>query len=571
MQHLNAQELTVMLLALALLIGAARLLGELAQRFRQPAILGELLAGVLLGPTVFGYLAPDWQQSLFPVTGPNAIVLDAIGSLAIVLFLLVAGLEVDLSIVWKRGRTALKVGVVGTIVPFAIGLLGAWLIPGALGRQSEADPLIFALFFATAMAISALPVIAKTLMDLNLYRTDLGMVVVSAAIFNDLIGWTIFAIILGMIGADGTSASVAKTVALTLLYAGLMLTVGRWLVHRALPLLQAYAQWPAGVLGFIVTLGLLGAAFTEHIGIHAIFGSFLVGVALGASTHLQERTRAMLGEFVSFVFAPVFFASIGLRVNFVTHFDATLVAMVLILACIGKLVGGVLGARWGGMGTRDRWAVAFAMNARGAMEIILGLLALEAGLITQRLFVALVVTAIVTSAISGPLIRWTMRRRQSLRLLSTTSPKLFVRNLAATNRFDAIRELTLLASQQGNLPAPAIEAAAWEREQLAATGIGHGVALPQARVAGLDRPKVVVGLSKAGVDFDAPDGKLAHLVFLLLTPQDDPTAQLDLSANIAEMFRDPRALEGVLRAGNYTEFVAALKTIQPKGSPGEHG
>lgn len=565
MQHLDANGLTVMLLSLGLLIGAARLFGEIAQRFHQPAVLGELLAGVLLGPTVFGSLAPEWQGWLFPLTGNNAIVLDAIGSLAIVLFLLVAGLEVDLSIVWERGRTALKVGVLGTIIPFAVGLVAAWLLPQALGRQADADPWIFSLFLATAMAISSLPVIAKTLMDLNLYRTDLGMIVVSAAIFNDLIGWTIFALILGMINEHGATSSVATTVGLTLLYAALMLTVGRWLVHRILPYLQAYAHWPAGVLGFIVVMGLFGAAFTEYIGIHAIFGAFLVGVALGESTHLQERTRVMLEEFVSIIFAPVFFASIGLRVNFFTQFDPALVSLVLVLACSGKVLGAYLGARWGGMPTRDRWAVAFAMNSRGAMEIILGLLALEAGVIRQPLFVALVVMALVTSAMSGPLIRWSMRRRQSLRLASVLSPKYFQRNLVATTRFEAIQELVSLVCQQTDLNGEHVEELACERERLAATGIGNGVALPHARVVGLARPIVVVGMSDAGIDFDAPDGQPAQLVFLLLTPQEDPTAQLDLSASIAELFRRPKALQHVQRAETYTEFLAALKTANPKG------
>jgi Kef-type K+ transport system membrane component KefB/mannitol/fructose-specific phosphotransferase system IIA component (Ntr-type) len=566
LQHLDANGLTVMLLSLGLLIGAARLLGEIAQRFHQPAVLGELLAGVLLGPTVFGSLAPEWQARLFPLTGNNAIVLDAIGSLAIVLFLLVAGLEVDLSIVWQQGRTALKVGVLGTIIPFAVGLAAAWFFPTALGQQVDADPWIFSLFLATAMAISALPVIAKTLMDLNLYRTDLGMVVVSAAIFNDLIGWTIFALILGMMNEHGATSGVAATIGLTLLYAGLMLTLGRWIVHRILPYLQAYAHWPAGVLGFIVVMGLLGAAFTEYIGIHAIFGSFLVGVALGESSHLQERTRVMLEEFVSIIFAPVFFASIGLRVNFVTHFDFALVALVLILACSGKLLGAYLGARWGGMPTRDRWAVAFAMNARGAMEIILGLLALEAGVIRQRLFVALVVMAIFTSAMSGPLIRWSMRRRQKLRLATATAPKYFQRNLIAANRFEAIRELIGLVCQHTDLNGEHVESVAWDREKLAATGIGNGVALPHARVAGLAQPIVVVGMSDAGIDFDAPDGQLAHVIFLLLTPLENPTAQLDLSANIAELFRDPQTLKHVLRAESYTQFLAALKTANPKGA-----
>jgi mannitol/fructose-specific phosphotransferase system IIA component (Ntr-type) len=145
------------------------------------------------------------------------------------------------------------------------------------------------------------------------------------------------------------------------------------------------------------------------------------------------------------------------------------------------------------------------------------------------------------------------------------SPKHFQRHLTARTRFDVIRELTLLAARQTDLNGEHVEALAWEREQVAATGIGHGVALPHARVAGLAQPMVVVGMSDAGIDFDAPDGRLAHLVFLLLTPAEDPTAQLDLSASIAELFRDPRTLEHALRSKTYTEFLATLKVASPTG------
>jgi Kef-type K+ transport system membrane component KefB/mannitol/fructose-specific phosphotransferase system IIA component (Ntr-type) len=560
LRTLEPTELGVMLLALAALIGVARLLGELARRMHQPAILGELLAGILLGPTVFGTLAPGWQAFLFPREGPNALVLDGIGSLSIVLFLLVAGMEVDLSIVWKQGRSALKVGLLGTVIPFAIGLLGAALVPRALGRQFDADPLIFALFLATAMAISALPVIVKTLMDLDLYRTDLGMVVVSAAIFNDLIGWTIFALILGLMGSGGSGASIGVILVLTLLFGTLTLTVGRWLMHRMLPILQAYTHYPGGVIGFAITIGLVGAALTEFIGIHAIFGAFLVGVALGDSTHLQERTRVMIDDFVSFVFAPLFFATIGLKVNFVTHFDAQLVLLVFLLACVGKLLGAVPGARWGGFPTRERWAIGFAMNARGAMEIILGTLALEAGIIHQRLFVALVVMALVTSALSGPLMRWILRRPKPHRLVSYLSPKLFLRKLNADTRFDAIRELATLAAQHGSMDAAPIEQQAWKREQVSATGIGNGVAIPHAQLPEIKTPIVVLGISEAGIRFDAPDGQPAQVVILLVTPLSDPAVALELSTDIAQTFREPRCLERVLRAANFTELLAALKS-----------
>lgn len=561
MQGLAPEELTVLFLGLGTLLGTARLLGEMAQRLHQPAVLGELLAGVLLGPTVFGTIAPQWSQWLFPPTGPGAIALDAIATLSIVLFLLVAGMEVDLSTVWRQGRVALKVGFVGMLVPFALGLLAAWIIPRSLGRQPEADPLIFTLFFATALSISALPVIVKTLMDIDLYRSDLGMVVVSAAILNDLIGWTVFAVVLGLMGhAPGHGHSIPLTIGMTLAFAAAMLTAGRWLIHRALPSLQAYTHWPGGVLGFALTLALLGAALTEWIGIHAIFGSFLVGVAVGDSPHLRERTRVTIDQFVSFIFAPVFFASIGLKVNFISHFDGLLVLTILVIACMGKLAGAAWGARWGGMFGRDAWAVGFAMNARGAMEIILGLLALEAGVIRQRLFVALVLMAIVTSMMSGPLMRVILRHRTPRRLAGCLSPKLFLRQMAARSRLEAIRELAATVSAAAGLEGAAIEAAVWMREEAQPTGIGHGVALPHARIDGLREPLVAAGISEPGIDFDAPDDEPAHLIFLLLTPGEQHAAQLELIAEVARLFRDRRLLDQVLRTTNFTEFLAQIRS-----------
>jgi mannitol/fructose-specific phosphotransferase system IIA component (Ntr-type) len=205
--------------------------------------------------------------------------------------------------------------------------------------------------------------------------------------------------------------------------------------------------------------------------------------------------------------------------------------------------------------------VGYAMNARGAMEIILGLLALEAGVIGQRLFVALVVMAIVTSAMSGPLMSWVLRQRQPHRLLGTLAPKLYLRDMRSTTRREAIRELAALAEQQVECDLAVIEHLAWEREVVAATGIGNGVAIPHARVPGLKEAVVIVGTSDPGINFDAPDGQPAHVIFLLLTPREDPTVQLNLSANIAKTFRDPDSLQKVLRTTTFTELLAALKIL----------
>ena len=561
MDRLTPHEITALFLALAVLLTAARVFGELAQRFRQPAVLGELLAGILLGPTVLGRIAPGWLAFLFPAKGASALALDALTTLAIALFLFVAGMEVDLAAVRRQGRTAVRVAAGGIAVPFALGFVAAWYVPTVLGREHKADPLIFALFFATALSISALPVIAKTLMDLYLYRTDLGMVIIAAAVVNDLIGWVVFAVILGMMDTSSTGGmGIGRSVALTLLFTVGLLTVGRWLIDRGLMWIQAHTDWPGGTLSFALSLALFGAAFTEWIGIHAIFGAFLAGVAVGDSRRFGRKTRALMGGFISFIFAPLFFASIGLRVDFIGYFRWQAVLLVLVIACVGKLVGCVLAARLSGLPRNESWAVGFGMNARGAMEIILGLLALEYGVIRERMFVALVVMAVVTSMIGGPAIQWLLGRKARRRLIHYMSPEAFVSPLAAVNRREAIAALSAaLADATPGLDAAAVADAVWAREGRMATGLGSTVAVPHAAFDGLPAPRVAVGISKAGVDFGATDGMPAHIILLVLTPSGDAAAQLGVLAEVAKELQNPDVRKGVVEATNFHDFVAAMR------------
>jgi Kef-type K+ transport system membrane component KefB len=453
------------------------------------------------------------------------------------------------------------VGGCGLVIPFAVGLAAAWAVPWSLGWEGKLHPFLFALFFATALSISALPVIARTLMDLNLYRSDLGMIIIAAAIFNDLAGWIIFAMILGMMEhQSGHGIGIGQTIGLTLLFAAGMLTIGRWFIHRVLPWVKAHTSWPGGVLGFALVLALLAAAVTEYIGVHAIFGSFLVGIAIGDSSHLREQTRMVIHQFVSFIFAPLFFASIGLTVDFVRYFDVGLILAVLVIACVGKVGGCCLGARWSGMSSREAWALGFGMNARGAMEIILGLLALQFGIINERLFVALVIMALVTSMLSGPMMQWFLGQKKGRVLGTYLAARAFFNPLYAHHRYEAITMLAQGASTAASLDPEAVIAAVQYREQLMPTGVGHGVAVPHAHVEGVTTPVVAVGLSRAGIDFDAVDGLPAHLIFLLLTPPNDEGIQLDIITEITQLFENDHMREQALEVTSYTEFLALIKS-----------
>ncbi|MCI0631892.1 MAG: cation:proton antiporter [Phycisphaerales bacterium] len=562
MHALTAHEITVVLLSLGVMLALARILGEVFRKFNQPAVIGELLAGIILGPTVLRPVWPELEHWLFPKGGGPEVVLQGITTVAVVLFLLVAGMEVDLSRIFRQGRAAVAVSLSGILVPFGIGLTAAWVTPDFLGRSPEVQPYIFALFFATAMSISALPVIAKTLMDLNLYRSDLGMIVIAAAIFDDLTGWFIFAIVLGLMQHDTGGMLITSTIGLTIFFVAFMLTIGRWLVHWILPWIQAKTSWPGGVLAFALALALFGAAFTESIGIHAVFGSFMVGVALGDSPHLRDRTRATIEQFVSFIFAPLFFASIGLRLNFLAFFDWDITLVVLFIAMVSKVLGCGLGARHAGMGWRESWAIGFGMNSRGAMEIILGTLALEFRVITERLFVALVIMAIATSMISGTAMQWVLQRRAPRRFLDYLHPKGFINPLQAIEREEAIRELARAASGISGLNAEAIEGAVLKRERMMPTGLGLCVAVPHARLHGMNKPLVCLGISRQGIEFAAPDGEPSQMIFLILTPADDNGAQLEILADISRTFLDAHVRQGVMQVNGFTEFIALLRTRQ---------
>ncbi len=404
MAKLSHSELIQLMIMLSVMLGFGRLMAEIARKFKQPAVVGEIIAGLILGPTILGTLSPETFDMLFPKTGASTLALDAFTKVAVVLLLFIAGLEVDLHIVFQQGKQALSTSLFGLIIPFFLGFIIPYSFPSFF-EGSHPDLLLFSLFMGTAMAISALPVIVRIMMDLKLFKTKIGMLVVASAMVDDIVGWMIFSAILGLLGQGSNHISIGYTILLTFGFAVFMLTLGRWILNKILPWVNKNLAWPGGLLSLSLALCFLAAAFTEFIGIHAIFGAFMIGVALGDSEHLSEKAKEIVHQFINNIFAPLFFVSIGLKVNFLLHFDWAITLVIIVIAFAGKLLGSGLGAYLGGFTKRESLAVGFGMNARGAMEIILGLVALEAGLINETIFIALVIMALVTSITSGPMMK----------------------------------------------------------------------------------------------------------------------------------------------------------------------
>lgn len=556
---MNDHDVLVFLLALSAMLAGARLLGELARMAGLPLVVGELAAGIVLGPTAFGRVAPGLQRSLFEGSTPRAMI-GAYATVAVVLLLVVVGLEVDLGVLRRRGRSALLTGVLGILLPAASGVALGLLLPDS-DLLDPSRRTTVALLLAVALSISALPVIAKTLLDLGLFKSDVGLLVMAGAMIDDLLGWLALSLLLGPLRGSGLHLlSFAKTAGLAALFVVALLIIGRRVVDVALLRLERSGSGASGrVLSAVILLALFGAATTQAIGLHAVFGGFVVGLTIGGSARVKERTRVAIEDFVVNIFAPVFFASIGLRVDFVTAFDARLCGLVLVLATVPKLLGCAIGARLGGLRWRQAAAVGFGMNARGAMGIILADLARDAGLLSDRMFVALVLMALITSLVSGPAMKWFLYSQPPEEDVVTLLRRgAFVSELHARTPSEAIGELVrAFGSLLSGIKRDARDAVL-ERELVAPTGLGEEVAIPHAAVDGLRQPLLALGRSLDGIDFDAPDGRPARFVFLLLIPPKAYEDEVRILASIARATFDARAREDLAAASDINDVTRVL-------------
>ena len=409
---LSSTEIIHFLIILLLILIPARLLGELCRRYKLPAIIGEIFAGIIVGPTLFGVLFPNLFNNVF-ISAPKASgAFDGIANIGIVLLMFIAGFEIDLKQVRKNGKQAIAISLSGILFPFAIGFITVWYMFTTHFANGVNNQLVTSLFFGTALSITALSVITKILLDLDILKTKIGNIVLTAAMVDDFLGWILFSIIIQMMNSGKEQVSFWSVISVVL-FAVFMLTGGRWIIHKLL----AYAGKSgkaSNVFTVAVCLCFVGAAVTEALGVRGFFGAFLTGVAISDSKYFTEAHKQVLHQFTIYVLAPLFFGSVGLRLNFVSNFNLEIVVLILVIAFLAKLVGAWIGSALSGMTRNESIAVAFGMNARGSQEIVLGLLALQAKIISGPVFEGLVVMTVVTMIISGPIMKYYFLKDQKI-------------------------------------------------------------------------------------------------------------------------------------------------------------
>ncbi|MCE5325848.1 MAG: cation:proton antiporter [Planctomycetaceae bacterium] len=557
------EHLLIFLLQLSLLLGLARGLGYIFRLMGQPSLIGEILTGVLLGPTILGRAWPMLHAYLFPAEPLQIAMLQTVAWIGILLLLLSAGMEVDVSVAWRQRGDAFKIAVPGVLVPMLIALGPALLLPERY-LPAPGQRVLTGVFIATVMAITALPVTIKTLHELNLLKSDLGLLVVSALTINDIMGWAVFTLVLGFATQAALNvSSVAMVIGATLVLVGVCMTAGRRLMGVGIAAIQKGPGADAGlVLTFVCVVGLIVGSVTQAIGIQALLGLFLAGIMAGDAPTLSQRTRAVISQMVHALFVPIFFASIALQIDFASNFDLPLTGLFVVLAILGKFAGAWIGARMTSLTPNDRISVAVAHTPGGAMEMIMALVALNAGLITKNVYVAIVFSALLSSLVVGPWLNWSIRRRRRVNVLDLFLRRAMRLDLAGPTRFDAIDELCQAAAQQDEMPEEALVCQLVRaREEIAGTSIGQGIAVPHARLGQLRRGVVVFGRAPGGIDWDSPDGLPVHLVFMILTPQQQDELQVQILGSIAAALENPQVQQRLLSAKDEPAAWAILREV----------
>ncbi len=403
----RSEGLLIAEVVLLLLVG--RMLGEGMQRLGQPALMGNLLAGLVLGPSLFGAIWPAAQHFVFPSDPAQKGMIDGLSQIGILFLLLLTGMETDVKLVGKMKGAAVAISLAGIALPFACGFALGEYLPDSLIPQMPGGRLVPALFLGTALSISSIKIVAMVVREMNFMRRNLGQVIVSTAIMEDTVGWVIIAVTFGIASAGKVDAwSLAKTVGGVILFLLFCFTAGRWLVFFAIRWVNDTFRSEFPVITAIVAIMGTMALITQLLGIRTVLGAFMAGVLIGQSPiltdHIQQQLRGMISAF----FMPIFFGMSGLAADLTILRDpmmALLTGGLVVIASFGKFSGAFIGSAIGGLKWREGVALGCAMNARGSTEVIVASIGLSMGALTQNLYTMIVTMALLTTMAMPPMLR----------------------------------------------------------------------------------------------------------------------------------------------------------------------
>ena len=407
---LDEHEVLVFLVQLVLLVGVARVFGWLAKSVGQPPVVGELLAGVVLGPTIFGRVAPASFEWVFGEATVTSLIFG-MAWLGVIMLLVVIGFETDLGIIARFRGAALTVAAGALLVPMASVVAIAFVVPREFMGEGV-EEIVFAGFLALALSVAALPVVAKILQDLGFLRRNFGQVTLASGMTMDAVGWLILAALSG-IALDGFQPDrLAVSFLGLLVFLVLGFTVIRWMLDRLFRFVMASGSSASAAVSITLVAALIGGAITQALNLEAILGAYVVGILVAGLRHQLPQVRRILETITAAFFAPIFFAFSGLRVD-VGLLDTGAVIMwsviLIVLAIVAKIVGTLIGGYFGGIRGREALALGAGLSALGAMGIVVAIVGLNLGVVSETGYTVMVLAAIVTSLVAPQLLKLVVR------------------------------------------------------------------------------------------------------------------------------------------------------------------
>lgn len=404
---------SLFLLQIVIFVVLGRLLGEAMVRIGQPSIMGQIIAGLLLGPSLLGIIWPAAQTQLFPDSEAQKSMTDAVAQIGVLFLLLLAGMETDIALARRLGRSAAAISFSGIAIPFSLGFVLGELIPDTYLPDPD-KRLVTACFLGTALSISSVKIVASVVREMDFMRRDIGQMIVASAIIDDTIGWVIIAVTFTLAKQGSVDiATLMQSVLGTLVFMAISFTIGRRAVFVIIRWTNDTFKSDLPVLSAIVAIMGVMALVTHLIGVHTVLGAFVAGVLVGESPILTRQIDTQLRGLTTALFMPVFFGLTGLHTDLrVLANPETLVltVVVILIASAGKFGGAFMAAKLGGLSRAEALALGCGMNARGSTEVIVATIGLSVGVLDQRLFSVIVAMAIVTTMMMPPTLRWALAR-----------------------------------------------------------------------------------------------------------------------------------------------------------------
>lgn len=528
MIRIDETNIFYLLLQLSIIFILTNFVNSFLKKINQPTITGDLLVGIILGPTILGSFFPKIYNFIFPRNLVQVAMLDTLGWFGLFLVLLSTGIEVDFSSIWKQRKNALVISTLDIIVPIIFSMAFIYFLPSRYFKFSD-NKFITSFFISVIMTISALPIAIRALREVGIMKSDLGFLIISALTINDIIGWIIFTLLLSLFSMKFFDWEIAIKITLyTGIFTYLALNVGKkvvnWLFSKVV---NQDSDGVQGVLAVLISTGVVFGLITLEIGIHTLFGFFIAGIVAGDSPIFTKSARNTVHNFVYSIFASLFFVNIGLKINFFESFNLFLALFITFVGIIGRYLGAWIGSTLS-KNIKYRNIISIAHTPGGEMHIVVSLIALSFGLLNKELFVAIVFAAILSSIINGPWLAVASKRFNYLESFEVlVYPGIKLEAQYKEQVISKLLDLLKLEYREVNILENVLD-----REDIVCSGLQNSIAIPKGNMEDETKTKIIYARLENSINWNSLDGKLTKNIFLILTSREEEENQIKVVKKI---------------------------------------